>query len=189
MMALFVAAGMTWSSVAFAAPASELPNQTSPAEDRVDPGNETAALATLPPPPGVKPSVEAIEALTHDVASGLRCPVCQGLSVADSPSKTAVTMKHRVEELVADGYTKPQIEAYFVARYGEWVLLQPTFSENWLVWLAPAALGAAGLVLVGRTLRRSARTPSGPVPASPSTAAHEKATDPYAERLLREIDE
>ncbi len=40
----------------------------------------------------------------RDVAALLRCPVCQGLSVADSPATMAQNMKAQVRELLAAGY-------------------------------------------------------------------------------------
>ncbi|MCB9766517.1 MAG: cytochrome c-type biogenesis protein CcmH, partial [Alphaproteobacteria bacterium] len=66
-----------------------------------------------------------MEARTLTLAHGLRCPVCQGMSVADSSSEAAVNMKNRIRELVTAGYTDDQIEDYFIDRYGTWVLLEP----------------------------------------------------------------
>jgi cytochrome c-type biogenesis protein CcmH len=158
-----------------------------PASDDVyDPGNVAAAEASLPPP-GAAPPEAAVEDLTRDIAAGLRCPVCQGLSVADSPSKTAVTMKHRVRELVAEGYSEDQIQSYFIARYGEWVLLEPKIAENWLVWLAPVVLAAAGLLWAGRTLG-GWRAPATAAPEAATPTPHPPTSD-YEKRLLAEIDE
>ncbi|PYQ47091.1 MAG: hypothetical protein DMF59_19820 [Acidobacteria bacterium] len=41
-------------------------------------------------PHGTPLSGTALEERTHEVASLLRCPVCQGMSVADSPSTDAL---------------------------------------------------------------------------------------------------
>jgi len=118
---------------------------------------------------GVTPDSTApadVEAVARQIGLGLRCPVCQGLSAADSTSPAAVNMQRRIRELVAQGYSRAQIEAYFVSRYGEWVLLAPTGEGlNQVVWIGPAAalvvaLGAA-LMVVGR--RREDDAPSTPV--------------------------
>ena len=42
---------------------------------------------------------------TREVASQLRCPVCQGLSINDSPAELAIEMKGVVREQLAAGKT------------------------------------------------------------------------------------
>ena len=85
----------------------------------------------------------------------LRCPTCQGLSVADSPSPIAAGMRREVETQLAAGASAAQIRSFFVTRYGDWILLAPPRrGVGWLVWIAPAGAVVVGLLLVGRTLRR-----------------------------------
>jgi cytochrome c-type biogenesis protein CcmH len=95
------------------------------------------------------------------IAAELRCPVCQGLSVQDSPSETARTMKDLVAQRVAEGRTDDEIRAEFRRSYGDWILLSPPLlSLSGLVWLAPLAAVAAGMVIaLGR-----ARAPAAPAP-------------------------
>jgi cytochrome c-type biogenesis protein CcmH len=108
-------------------------------------------------PRGTALSGAALDARTEEVSALLRCPVCQGLSVADSPASMATNMKARVRELLAAGYDEEQILAYFERSYGEFVRLEPPRRGiNWLVWLAPPAALLGGLVLVRRTMRRAA---------------------------------
>ena len=102
----------------------------------------------LEPPPQ-----EEVETRTYGLAKILRCPVCQGLSVADSRSDAAVAMKNRIEELVALGYDDEQIIDYFVQRYGEFTLLRPK-DEHWIVWTAPGAAALLGFLVVVLQLRR-----------------------------------
>lgn len=79
------------------------------------------------------------------ISSELRCPVCQGLSVADSPSDTARAMRAQVAQRVAEGRTDDEIEAEFRRSYGDWILLSPPLvSPSGLVWLAPLAAVALG---------------------------------------------
>ena len=88
------------------------------------------------------------------VASQLRCVVCQTLSVADSPSEMARQMRDLVRERLAMGESPEQVKAYFVERYGEWVLLSPpTSGFPLLAWGLPIGVlvvGLAGAVLVLR---------------------------------------
>lgn len=115
------------------------------------------------PPRGAALAGAALDVRTEEVSALLRCPVCQGLSVADSPATMATNMKARVRELLSAGYDEEQILAYFERSYGEFVRLEPPRRGiNWLVWLAPPAALLGGLVLVRRTMRR------GTVPASPA---------------------
>lgn len=121
-----------------------------------------------------------LERRTNEVGSLLRCPVCQGMSVADSKAEMAVNMKGQVRELLQRGYTEEQILRYFELSYGQFVLLEPKFEGvNTLVWLLPAVallIGAGIVIVVIRRLQRPAaqQTASPPPPAE---------TDPYLARV------
>ena len=94
------------------------------------------------------------------IAAELRCPVCQGLSVADSPSETARSMRALVTERVAEGRTDDEIRAEFVRSYGDWILLSPPLlSPSGLVWLAPLLAIAFGAWLAWRRARAPAPVP------------------------------
>jgi cytochrome c-type biogenesis protein CcmH len=102
-----------------------------------------------------------LDARAKEAAALLRCPVCQGLSVADSPATMAVKMKAEVREMVAAGYDQDQVLAYFERSYGEFVRLKPPLrGVNWLVWLAPLMGLLIGGAFVAWTLRGAkAETP------------------------------
>lgn len=105
----------------------------------------------------------ALDRRTKEVASGLRCPVCQGLSIYDSPADLAVEMKGLVREQLAAGKSPDEVRAYFIEKYGEWVLLAPRARGfNLLVYLLPLALVLAGGWLVWGFVRRH-------IPAGPTT--------------------
>lgn len=99
---------------------------------------------------------------TTAIAAGLRCPTCQGLSVADSAAPIANSMREIIAEQLADGRTPDEVRGYFVARYGEWILLSPrTGGLGWLVWFLPVAavLGGTGAAL-SQTRRRPTAVPA-----------------------------
>ena len=101
------------------------------------------------------------EETVHDVAAQLRCVVCQNLSVADSPSEIAHEMKHIIRERLAAGETPEQVQAYFVEKYGTWILLAPPRQGfNLLVWVVPFAGIGLGLVLVFVVLCHWSRRPA-----------------------------
>lgn len=144
---------------------------------------EPVDLGALPPPMFAPPPASEVDPLTIKIASRLRCPVCQGMSVADSPSKTAVEMKGRVRELVEQGYSEQQIIDYFVARYTDWVLLEPTFADHWAVWVVPGLGLGLGLAWVASTVLAWRK-----VPESLPSDTGDLPKDTYEERLLRELD-
>jgi cytochrome c-type biogenesis protein CcmH len=131
------------------------------------------------PPRGARLSGDRLEAEARRVAADLRCPVCQGLSVGDSPSTMATNMRRQVRELLAGGFDKDQVLTYFEASYGEFVRLDPPLrGVNWLVWLAPLAGLALGLGVVYRALR-AVPAPAAVHPASEATFhTPETAVDP-----------
>ncbi len=89
------------------------------------------------------------------VATSLRCPTCQGLSVADSNSPLAKSMREIIDERVAAGESNEEITQYFVDRYSDWVLLSPRADGvGWLVWAVPGAAVLVGLLVVTSLVRR-----------------------------------
>ena len=117
-----------------------------------------AALAT-PPPLGAAP---VNEQTVHEIGAQLRCVVCQSLSVADSPSETASQMRGIIRERLAAGDSPEQVKAYFVEKYGLWILLAPPRQGfSLLVWVVPFVGLAVGLVLVLLLVRRWSRHPAG----------------------------
>jgi cytochrome c-type biogenesis protein CcmH len=103
----------------------------------------TAVLALLWMAPEVASDADRTEAL----ASELRCPDCQGLSVADSQTASAREIRSQIAELVSAGATDADIRARFVDRYGEWILLAPTSPLAWLLPFVALGLGVAALAV------------------------------------------
>lgn len=126
------------------------------------------ALAVQQPAPPATVTVDsALEATTREVASELRCPVCQGLSIQDSPSPLAQEMKGVVRDQLRAGRTPEQVRAYFVSKYGEWILLEPEPKGfNLAVYLLPLVLLVAGAGLVVFLARKWSR--GGSITAKPS---------------------
>lgn len=103
--------------------------------------------------------VATIDDRVNEVASGLRCPVCQNLSVADSPSRLAGEMRAEIEVQLESGRTPDQVRSFFVDRYGEWVLLAPERRGlNLLPWALPIASLVAGAGIWFAAFRRRPAT-------------------------------
>ncbi|MDQ3609991.1 MAG: cytochrome c-type biogenesis protein CcmH [Actinomycetota bacterium] len=138
------------------------------------------------PPSSVSP-----EARVEATAASLRCPVCQGLSVADSPSKMAQGMRAIVAEQLAAGRSPDQVRDWFVDRYGQWVLLSPSPSGlGWLVWLLPVAAvtgaGATAIIVARRRRRRGPVTADDLVTAEKALVAYESGALLRADSLAGE---
>jgi cytochrome c-type biogenesis protein CcmH len=89
------------------------------------------------------------------IAAELRCPVCQNLSAADSPSELAAQMRSVIRTKLAAGETRQAILDYFVERYGEEVLLDaPARGFNLLLYAGPLALGGLAAAVAGTSLAR-----------------------------------
>ena len=99
-----------------------------------------------------------VEDRAQAISAGLRCPVCQNLSVADSPSRLAGEMRAEVEGQLRSGRTDDEVRAFFVARYGEWVLLEPRSLLPFVIPVAAVALGVGAWLLVVRRRPRPERT-------------------------------
>lgn len=83
------------------------------------------------------------------LGASIKCPVCQGEAIVDSPSETAKAMMDVIEEKVAAGETDQQIKAYFRSRFGEGILLDPPFAgKTMLVWIFPVFAIAGGVWLI-----------------------------------------
>jgi cytochrome c-type biogenesis protein CcmH len=124
-----------------------------------------------------------LEAQVRDIALQLRCPVCQGLSVGDSPSELANEMRTLIREQLQQGKTPAEVLDYFAERYGEWILLAPPkHGFNLVIWVLPFVLLPIGAAAVYWGARRWVRRSAGA--ESPSR----QLDSPYAERLQRELD-
>lgn len=119
--------------------------------------------------PAERLSDPAKEAHARTLFQQFRCVVCQAESIDDSEAPIAHDLRQIVREQVAAGRTDAEIKHYLVARYGEFVLLRPSFSWlNALLWFTPLiAAGAGGAVIVARLSRAR------PAPEPPLTPEEE----------------
>jgi cytochrome c-type biogenesis protein CcmH len=138
-------------------------------------------------PQGTPLTGQELERRTMQISSELRCPVCQGLAIGDSPSIMAANMKAQVRELLERGYTEAQILSYFEKSYGQFVLLKPKFQGvNALVWILPILALAGGFLLV---VTKAKKLETAPVKAAaPEEPVDEPADDPYLARVREMVD-
>ncbi|MEO6444674.1 MAG: cytochrome c-type biogenesis protein [Gemmatimonadaceae bacterium] len=115
---------------------------------------------TAQQPTSAQMSESELERRTREVAAQLRCPVCQGNSIQDSPSELAQEMKGVVRDQLAAGRTPNEVKQYFIDKYGEWVLLEPTASGfNLLVYVLPVLMLLGGAFVIVRAVRKWTTAP------------------------------
>ncbi len=91
----------------------------------------------------------------------IRCPVCQGESIADSPAQYARDMMDLVAARVGDGWSDEQILDHLEQRFAGIRLDPPFAGGTLLLWILPAAAAGAGALLIARRLRRPQPVPPG----------------------------
>lgn len=121
----------------------------------------TLALSLLAAALLFAPGVARAQVAEEDVrkiAHQLRCPVCESVSVADSPADLAVQMRAVIRKKLEAGESEQQILEYFRTAYGDSVLLEPPRRGlGLLVWFGPVVMFGAGAVAVGVILKRWVR--------------------------------
>jgi cytochrome c-type biogenesis protein CcmH len=112
----------------------------------------------------------------REVAQQLRCAVCQNESVADSKSGLAGNMRDVVREKIREGKTNDEILAYFVARYGDFILMEPRkYGVNWFLWAFPFAALLLGAVVVALRFGKGRPQAAAAEPAPAEAAADHEA--------------
>lgn len=97
-----------------------------------------------------------LEARAREISKGLRCPVCRNENIDDSNAAIASDLRVLVRERLVAGDTDDQAVDFIVARYGEFVLLNPVASGAGMVlWIAgPVMLVLGGAVALAFLRRR-----------------------------------
>ena len=109
-----------------------------------------------------------LEARAREISKEIRCLVCQNESIDDSNAGLARDLRILVRERVVAGDSDAEVRQYLVDRYGEFVLLRPTFGGfNLVIWLAGPVLlilgGAAALIYLRRRTPEQARSAEAPL--------------------------
>jgi cytochrome c-type biogenesis protein CcmH len=128
-----------------------------------------APLAAL----GVQPDEvlpdPVLEARARAITGELRCVVCRSESIDESNAEIARDLRLLVRERITAGDTDPEVIAYVVDRYGEFVLFRPPMTwRNAPLWLSgPAILLVGGSLAFAFIRRRANAPPPSPAPLSP----------------------
>jgi cytochrome c-type biogenesis protein CcmH len=100
----------------------------------------------------------AKERQARTLMESIRCLVCQGESIADSPAEMAGDMRSLVRERIQAGESPESIRAWLISRYGDQISLQPPFDwQNISLFVLPVLLLVGGFFLARGRFRRRKR--------------------------------
>ena len=86
-----------------------------------------------------------LEARARSISKNLRCLVCQNQSIDDSDAPLAKDLRLLVRNQIVSGKTDEKIISDIVARYGDFVLLNPPINQKTIIlWLSPLLILLAG---------------------------------------------
>jgi cytochrome c-type biogenesis protein CcmH len=107
-----------------------------------------------------------LEARARDISKNLRCLVCQNQSIDDSNAGLARDLRIVVRKRLVAGDSDGAVIEFVVARYGDFVLLNPPFkATTYVLWIGPGVIGILGLLAVVVFFRRRRATADGGAPA------------------------
>jgi cytochrome c-type biogenesis protein CcmH len=117
-----------------------------------------SAAATAVPETFSDPGMEA---RARHLQRQLRCLICAGESIDESASSFAVDVRRLVREQIAEGKTDQQIMDFFVARYGNAILMKPPLQPaTWLLWLGPFGVLAIAGGVAWATIKKAGKAAS-----------------------------
>ena len=98
-----------------------------------------------------------LEQRARDISKGLRCPVCQNESIDESSADLSADLRLLVRERLLEGDSNQEVVDFIVARYGEFVRLEPNLTgSNFMLWATAPILLLIGLALGLLFIRRQA---------------------------------
>ncbi len=126
----------------------------------------------------------ALDVQVREIAKTLRCTVCQTENIWESGAPLAQQMRGVVRERLKLGHSHEEIRAYFLSRYGDYIMMEPPkHGMNWLLWVGPfILLLGGGLLLYKEVIGWVRRTPA------PSTTLPPPLDEQARQRLERELE-
>jgi cytochrome c-type biogenesis protein CcmH len=145
------------------------------------------ALALVP---GSEAHAQVSNTEVRRIAGKLQCPVCEGTSVADSPSPVAEAMRDKVRTLLDEGRSEREIMAFFRSVYGDFVLRSPpTTGLASAVWWFPGVAIVAGFGLVYLLVWRRRRPQGASEAAEQPKELTEAELAHYRDRIRRALED
>lgn len=136
---------------------------------------------------------KSLDQRAYEVATQLQCPICNGESVADSPSGLASEMRGLIRQKLSQGETEQQVIQYFESRYGDTILESPPAQGfTLIIWLPPVimlALGAYVVFVLGREWGGAPALAPAPTEDDAASDLSDEERRRLREALLREMEQ
>lgn len=92
----------------------------------------------------------------QNLINEIRCPVCQGQSIAGSNSDLAIDLKTKVKELIDLGKTDKEIYTFMTERYGDFVIFKPPLNKaTYFLWFAPFVFMLIFLIILFKATKNN----------------------------------
>jgi len=114
--------------------------------------------------PNITNSVEPDEMLENkeqeirarNISKNIRCMVCQNQSIDESNASLAKDLRVLIRKKIKEGNNDQEIYKFLTDRYGDFVLLKPSFNLQTLtLWLSPFLFFIVGAFIIYRHNKRS----------------------------------
>ena len=92
---------------------------------------------------------QILEERARLISKDLRCLVCQNENIDSSNAELAKDLRVLVRERILLGDTNKEVKDFIVKRYGEYVLLNPTFSGSTIfLWISGPILFIISVLMI-----------------------------------------
>ncbi len=92
------------------------------------------------------------------LSNEFRCPMCQNANLTSSPGGVAADLRREIYRMIIEGQTDQEIEAFMLARYGDFILYRPRLTlETVLLWFGPLLFLLIGIWAAYSIMKRSGK--------------------------------
>ena len=95
------------------------------------------------------------ELRARSISKNIRCMVCQNQSIDESSAPLAKDLRILIREKIKKGNTDKEVYKFLTDRYGDFILLKPSFSLQTLaLWIFPFLFFILGTFVIYRHNKR-----------------------------------
>ena len=89
------------------------------------------------------------ETRARNISKNIRCLVCQNQSIDESNAPLAKDLRILIRDKIKSGKKDEEIYNFLRDRYGDFIFLKPTLSQNtFLLWFLPFIFLAIGIIII-----------------------------------------